>query len=152
MNHTTERGFTLLLASLIASIVLILGTAMYELASREVALSSIGRDSQFAFYAADGAAECGLYYDIRREAFSTSSPPETVLCDGQTIPVTHTAGNSGSEIFSFQYEPNARCAKVTVTKNTSNPRTVIDASGYNTKCVDIDTSDRALERSVELHY
>jgi len=64
-KNTGSRGFTLLLAALVASIVLALGTSIYEIATKEVQLSSLGRDSQFAFYAADTAAECALYWDFR---------------------------------------------------------------------------------------
>ena len=60
-----EAGFTLLIAALVASVVLALGASIFDLAQKEVTLSSIGRDSQFAFYAADTAAECALYWDFR---------------------------------------------------------------------------------------
>ena len=80
-----ERGFTLLLAALVASIVLALGTAIFEIAQKQVTLSSIGRDSQFAFYAADTIAECALYWDFRAGYFGTTTPPgldlQTVKCD-----------------------------------------------------------------------
>src|SRR3990167_4752401 len=64
-----ERGFTLLLAALVASIVLALGASIFGVAQKELTLSSIGRDSQFAFYAADTGAECALYWDFRHQAF-----------------------------------------------------------------------------------
>jgi Tfp pilus assembly protein PilX len=54
------RGFTLLLASLISSLLLILGSAIFVLVQKQIILSSLGRDSQFAFYAADQAAECAM--------------------------------------------------------------------------------------------
>ncbi|TSC86137.1 MAG: hypothetical protein G01um10148_643 [Parcubacteria group bacterium Gr01-1014_8] len=86
-----SRGFTLLLSALIASLSLALGLAIVTIARKSVILSSIGRDSQFAFYAADTGAECALYWDIRHELFSTSSPPEQITCDGQTVNVTTQA-------------------------------------------------------------
>ncbi len=52
-----NRGFTLLLASLIASLLATIGLAMFAIAQKEVRLSSMGRESQFAFYAADTGAE-----------------------------------------------------------------------------------------------
>src|SRR5229473_174899 len=67
---TNQKGFTLLLAALISSIVLSLGAAIFSIAQKELALSSVGRNSQFAFYAADTAAECALYWDVRFSAFS----------------------------------------------------------------------------------
>ena len=66
-----QAGFTLLLAALVASIVLALGSSIFTIAKKQVTLSSLGRDSQFAFYAADTIAECALYYDVRFAAFVT---------------------------------------------------------------------------------
>ncbi len=69
----TKRGFTLLLAALVASIVLALGSSIFTIAKKQITLSSLGRDSQFAFYAADTVAECALYYDVRFSSSATSS-------------------------------------------------------------------------------
>src|SRR3989338_7573414 len=74
-----QAGFTLLLAALVASIVLSLGAAIFAIAQKQLTLSGIGRDSQFAFYAADTAAECALYWDFRCNYFATST--ELTTCD-----------------------------------------------------------------------
>ena len=60
-NKENQKGFTLLLAALVASITLSLGAAIYSITLKQITLSSIGRDSQFAFYAADTLSECALY-------------------------------------------------------------------------------------------
>jgi len=168
-----ERGFTLLLASLAASIALSLGSSIFSISSKEVQLSSIGRDSQFAFYAADTAAECALYWDVRFHYFATSTPPDPqsqYVCDGQALSATGRPSPSNPApypyIMSVQIQPNAHCAKITVLKCdgpisstgvcTHAPapapiRTVVHADGFNTACANI-TSAVALERSVELTY
>jgi len=87
-KRSESAGFTLLLAALVASITLAIGAAIYGIAIKELNLSSIGRDSQFAFYAADSAAECALYYDINKAIFSTTTPPTEVTCDGTVSAVT----------------------------------------------------------------
>lgn len=87
-SKRSEQGFTLLLAALIASIVLALGISISGIVQKELILSSIGRDSQFAFYAADSAAECALYWDIRHQIFSSETPPSEITCDDQTVPVS----------------------------------------------------------------
>jgi hypothetical protein len=92
----SQRGFTLLLAALVSSIVLSLGASIFVVAKKELALSSIGRDSQYAYYTADQAAECALYWDQRPEKpdgssnsfFATSTPNNpsyTPICDGQSL-------------------------------------------------------------------
>ena len=161
-----ERGFTLLLAALIASIVLSLGAAIFTIAQKQLQLSSVGRNSQFAFYAADTASECALYWDVRYQYFAASDPyGGTPTCDGQTIDASVASGtrSSGNFTMYFQYEPNASsgaqsgyCAEVFVTK-TLNPDTnaitsTIHADGYSTPCASVTSDPNTLQRSVELHY
>jgi hypothetical protein len=99
--HNPRSGFTLLLAALVAAIVLSLGASIFSIAKKQVTLSSLGRDSQFAFYAADTIAECALYYDVRQSAttgftgFATSTLSATMnalTCDKVTVtPVLQSA-------------------------------------------------------------
>jgi hypothetical protein len=158
----SKRGFTLLLASLFAAIALSLGTSIYEIAQKEVTLSSIGRDSQFAFYAADTAAECALYWDSRFNYFSTTTPSTSASCDGKTLTVS---GRSNSyvptstmtfEIDLFTDVSPGYCADVSVQKgvnpSTNAVQTLINANGYSVNCASIDTSQTALQRSVQLQY
>jgi hypothetical protein len=59
----------------------------------------------------------------------------------------------GSAItYSFEYEPNGYCVRVTVVKQNVHPRTRIHSDGFNVPCDDIEISGRALQRSVELTY
>src|SRR4051812_44341832 len=89
MKRNTQRGFTLLLAALTASIALSMGASIFLIAKKEVTLSSLGRDSQYAFYSADQAAECALYWDLRWNYFGTTTPSgfdiNTLRCDGQCL-------------------------------------------------------------------
>jgi Tfp pilus assembly protein PilX len=165
--NASSRGFTLILASLIASIVLALGVSIFEIALKQVNLSSIGRESQFAFYSADTGAECALYWDLRSDihpnTFATSSPPNSaanVICSQITAAITTSATNN-SVTSVFQFEPDGKCAQVSVKKcssngvcDTNNPevRTIVHSDGFNTSCTALSTSPRALQRSVELRY
>lgn len=162
-----SRGFTLLLAALVSSVVLALGTSIYELAQKEIMLSSVGRDSQFAFYAADTAAECALYWDFRYSYFGTTAPTDPAAqnptCDGQALAATgrsaslpYTMVSGEMNLFSDTTPGGGYCGVVSVTKSldpvTSALRTVIRADGYNVSCAAIPTAPQALQRSVELHY
>ncbi|OGG45217.1 hypothetical protein A2673_02375 [Candidatus Kaiserbacteria bacterium RIFCSPHIGHO2_01_FULL_50_13] len=146
-----ERGFTLLLTALVSAIVVSLGISIFSLSQKEIILSSIGRESQFAFYAADSSAECALYLDIRHASFGSTPPASPPTCDGQTL---ITSGHSLILPYTvtFQYAPNGLCADVRVTKNSIHPRTLINADGYNVPCGEVSTSPRALQRSVEMRY
>ena len=163
-KNNTQRGFTLLLAALVSSIVLALGSAIFLIAQKQVILSSLSRDSQFAFYAADTGAECALYWDLRFSAFSTTTIAAAPICDGKLLnapapgtPAPYTVefrinlfvngdGIAGTS------DDNGYCTDVQIHKNTSNPFTVIHADGYSTSCEAATSSARALQRSVELRY
>ena len=147
----TTRGFTLLLAALVSSIVLALGVSIFEIARKQVTLSSLGRDSQFAFYAADTGAECALYWDVRRSFFVPSAPAGTIICATQQRNIDSQPSSLPYTV-SFQFEPSGFCSEVTVKKDSSDPRTVIHADGYSTPCATIGTNPRTLQRSVELRY
>lgn len=153
----TERGFTLLLASLISSVVLSIGSSIFALAQKEITISSLGRDSQFAFYAADTGAECALYWDIRYQYFQAGAAPPGVspTCDNQAI---NASGRQPTlpQTMTFQFEPNGYCAQVRVEKSvspvTGGVATIVHSDGFSTNCASISTSARSLQRAVELDY
>ncbi len=146
-----QSGFTLLLATLIASLLLILGASMFGITRKEVILSSLGRDSQFAFYAADAGSECALMWDFRYDIFATSTPYSGATCDGQ--PLGTFSAQAYGVAQTFEYQPGGRCVRVSVTKNASPlPPTTIIARGYNVSCAGIETNARALERAIRLDY
>jgi hypothetical protein len=160
-----SRGFTLLLAALFASIALSLGSSIYTIVSKELTLSSIGQDSQYAFYAADTAAECALYWDSRFNWFSTSTPTQTATCDRQTVTLLSPPGRATSytPTSTMEFEVNlfsdvnaGYCADVTVEKgvnvSTNAVDTLIIANGYSVSCTAINTASNALQRTVELAY
>jgi hypothetical protein len=159
-----ERGFTLLIASLIGSILLTLAIFMITIAQKEVLLSTLGRDSQYAFYAADAGAECALYWDYRG-GFDPVTPTHTPSCSEQVVgedvsgisadSTDLVIGGQGYGVPSrMQFEQNHRCVIVTVTKTlsvTNEVRTLIDSRGYNLPC-SITESPRRLERAIEMRY
>src|SRR5580692_686203 len=73
-NVRFKRGFALLIAALVASVVLLLASAIYDIAQKQVTLASISEQSQYAFYAADTGAECALYWDDRFQYFGQVTP------------------------------------------------------------------------------
>lgn len=167
----SQRGFTLLMAALVAAIVLMLGSSIFSIAQKQIILSSIGRDSQFAFYAADTGAECALYYDIRFQSFGTAAAPivATITCDkaangsdlvvqtsivssGSAATSTFTMDLFGRDVIAGAPAASSNCVKVTIAKKNTAPFTVIHADGYSTSCAGITTSARSLQRSVELRY
>ncbi len=160
-SRERERGFTILLAALVASLVLSLGISIFSIARKSVTLSTLSRDSQYAFYAADTAAECALYWDsLSRDAFSTSSPLASIRCDDPDPPdpitITSNLPTWPNTVFTIgaatPFEPNGRCAIVTITKRDVAPHTTIRADGFSVPCAERTTNPRTLQRSVELNY
>ncbi|MEN9413236.1 MAG: hypothetical protein RLZZ342_323 [Candidatus Parcubacteria bacterium] len=165
----SQKGFTLLLAALVSTIVLALGAAIYGLVVKELALSSLGRDSQFAFFAADTGAECALYWDIRHNYFDTVAPVGVVAPDPRCAEQSFVAtGRSTSYPYTmaFQIDAGGYCTNVSVMKcdgpittdGTCSPvvpaqiHTLIHADGYSASCATLTTKARVLQRSVELRY
>lgn len=79
ISNSKKGGSVLILALVLASILLSVGMGISGIAMKEIKLSSIGNESGKAFYAADSAAECALFWDIQRPygkktgVFATSS-------------------------------------------------------------------------------
>lgn len=147
----TRRGFTLLMSVLIASVLLALGYEIYNLAVKEVALSSSGRESQFAFFAADTGIECALWADTTLDAFATSS--DVLELDCGTATSTLSRAYSGSDyVTTFELitgaAPRTQCSNIVVTRREPK-RTIIESFGHN-NC--ILTDPLRLERAIRVTY
>ncbi len=126
--NTTQRGFTLLIAALVASVVLSLASAIFSIAQKQVTLASLSQQSQYAFYAADTGAECALYWDVRDAYFAPVTPTTvTPLCDGTTLfsappytiasPATYAPSSNPEYTTTFSLQlKNGDCATVSVIK------------------------------------
>lgn len=148
-----KNGFAILYSVLIASILLAIGLAILNITIKELLFSSLGRESQFAFYASDTGVECALYWDFKANAFATSSPLENIDCGGGNRDVTVDDSESGSglykRIFQINFAPEPYCTIVSVSKFESPVGTVIESRGYNT----CDTSNsRRVERAIRVTY
>jgi Tfp pilus assembly protein PilX len=152
------RGFTLLLAVLISGILLALGLAIYNIVSKQVILSSAGRESQFAFFAADTGIECVLYWDSKFDAFSSTSA-QAISC-GSDRPTTtlrtylenpsHTMTTTTST-FSFSLAEGIAnpCVDIKVVRSENPTRTTVEALGHNTCVI---SNPRRIERAIRVQY
>src|SRR3989344_457522 len=151
----SKRGFTLLIAVLVSGVLLGLGFAIFNIVSKEVILSSAGKESQFAFYSADTGVECALYWDLKQEAFVRWSQVDTISCGGTNLNFDVRSYDAVSHTFTSQFSfflnggTSGQCATVVVYKTDSPTTTRIDSLGYNT----CDSSNpRRLERGVRATY
>lgn len=170
----SQKGFTILVAVVTAGILLIIAMTIGGIALKEQVLSIANKESQIAFYAADTALECAMYWDYSFEkgAFRNDVDGNAVLalinCNGagQISPASLAVDSSGgcSATASYCYlfkldgipvgDPSVAgpktCAVVRIEKETNvqPTKTHIYAYGYNT----CDASLTRLERGIEAHY
>ena len=148
-----SRGFTLLLAVLISSIMLALGFAIYNIVAKDLILSSSGRESQFAFYASDTGIECALYWDGEPDAFSLGSGLDSISCGGANVPLNsiYDGVNVVTTTFSLSLGEGdtSPCANLIVQKFSTPRKTIVESRGYNT-CVL--TNPRRIERAIRVQY
>ncbi len=148
-----NRGFAMLFTVLITSIILSIGLGISNLAFKQTILSSLAKDSQMAFYQADAAAECGMYYDITVGLFprglTVAGAPSAIACGSRTLALE----SSLSATNYFVYKENAvsdgqPCLSIVFDKVTSGTQSLIQARGYNL-CA---STPRQVERALQVSY
>lgn len=176
-----EKGFILVLSLFLSTIVLTITLGMMNILYKQLILSSTGRESQIAFYAADIGLECAFYWDFyapgsNGSIFSASSSARSsstfvAPCASQDIidgvglngfsiapntPAPMSCTTLGTdEICEFNIVniDNKACSKVTVTK-----KSIPTAQGHTTFLESkgrnrCSSSDlRAVERAIEFRY
>jgi len=164
INLKNNSGFTLLLSVLVASIILALGISIFNILSWHVMISDIGKQSQFAFYAADAGVDCALYHDYKKNLFSTTTAdaPDEISCLGDNYNVKATIIEDGCrQVFYMPVGSGAEphCVEVTIEKvsvGSNLVETTLTSKGYNrgwSESNDCSESfPRKIERAVRLNY
>lgn len=161
-KNIKNKGFTLLVAIITTSMLLIVSFVVVNIALKQIILANAGRESQHAFYAADSGVECAVYWDLKNSSLSEFDmvTPGTITCDGQTISsgsqVVPTipsqpsvVGGNSNSIFKIEFTKGCAIVRVRKVDNAGIITTTIDSRGYNT----CNTSAlRRYERGVVLTY
>ncbi len=157
-NFYNKKGFTLIFAILISSLLVGIGIAITNLAIRQLSIASVSRESQLAFYAADAGAECALYWDIHGKTlspifyFSSVYDPNqvgTLYCGSSSATLTSTLGTGYYQnIFKIQYTSSS-CAYVSIKKYFTG-RNLIESSGINDCSASV--NPYRVERSIRIEY
>lgn len=152
MMHTSPRGFTLLIAIILSSVTLTLGLALLDVAYKHVILASTAKATQAAFYNADSALECALYYDQKNNSFDYTSPAaaSTLTCSSTPVTGYSTAQDSQKRvtIFTIPCSGGGVSATTTVYKYQTGATTLY-ANGFNT-CAPNDP--KRIERGLKATY
>jgi hypothetical protein len=104
VSRNLNRGFALLFAVLITSIMLAVGLAIFNITVKEIILSGEARESSAAFYAADSGVECALYWDVEPQDIFVSGAPE----EGTIPPTSLTCFESILGVTSSSVDDNGR--------------------------------------------
>lgn len=156
----TQGGFALLMASLVASVVLAIGTVIADLAIKQIILSGTARESLNALYAADTGTECALFLDFRyNDSTQPSFNPSSTVCNSQTLTLQSTTepdALSGEvwqkfTLYLDDSDHNGAYAEVSVGKSqpgTGQIKTRIRARGYNIAA----GGGRRVERALQIEY
>lgn len=150
-KKNNNKGYTLLFAVLVSSLVLSVGISILTISKKEFLLSTAARESTKAFYAADAVLECMVYHaknpvnDIYQLATTTSGG--VINCMGEDYNVSYDE-DSGEYTANFDIlvripgtEGKPPCAIVSIVRSFDEddlPVTEIESSGYNTGWDDAD--------------
>ncbi|RJQ30690.1 hypothetical protein C4572_03855 [Candidatus Parcubacteria bacterium] len=164
---TRKRGFTLLLSLLVVSVVLTVSLGVFEIMTKEIKLSGVGRESQISFYAADAGIECFYFWEVKHPGLTQSAFAlggenniNSVVCgqkkDGSGNNVSGVSNQKfdGDKTSSFSLTlgegDNIRCANVEVSKEDKGRyiETAVKSRGYNTSCDS--NSPRKVERAIRM--
>ncbi len=80
-----QKGFTLLVATVTTSILLIVSFVVVNVALKQLVLAYSGQESQFALYNADAGIECALYWDLNNGPVSAfgGATATNIQCNNQ---------------------------------------------------------------------
>jgi len=147
-----RRGFALLIAIILTSVLLAVGIALLDIAYKQVLLASGSKNSQYAFYNADSGLECALYWDQKFNAFDYSAPMSSgsIKCSNVAVQsyATTKSGSTRTTTFTLSCPGGGTSASISVYKQ-SNGTTNIYSNGYNTCTV---SSPNRIERGLKAQY
>jgi hypothetical protein len=144
-SKNNKKGFTLLYAVLITSIVLAASIGFFVFILRELMISNLGKDSQRAFYAADSVVECILFWDFKhpgltKSAFATDTLPwggvsSPILCNQTSSDGRLLSDSSGLFIISsflsdVDISNQGACATTTVFRKYVGNNLVMSIKAY----------------------
>ena len=147
------RGFTLLIAVVLSSVLVSVGLALLDISYKQVLLASTATQSQYAFYNANSALECALYWDQKNNAFDYTSPlgASNIICGNLAVSeyaIITPSNGVKSTTFTIPCAGSGSAGAVTVQKSSTGDTSVY-ASGYNS-CNSTDT--RRIERGLKATY
>lgn len=171
--NKSQKGVTLLLAVLVASIALSVGVGIFSLLFSQLEIAGTSKDSITAYYAANSGAECALYWELLATknpdienpfAFTTGPSSNTIRCNniiydnvgGPNSCTTSPCVSGRSEIPLGFSDANAKnCARVVVEKEFKDGflRTDLMSFGENRElCNESNFVPRLVQQGIEMLF
>lgn len=149
----TNKGVTLLVAIITINILLAIGLSLSNLSYKSLKVSSSGRETQRAYYAAEAGFECAQYWDKSGE-FTSEGSQASISCNGQDLTINSSSftsveyGSGRQYEFTIDFMGGEYCAHLIVMKPTAGIyQTIIETRGYNTCDMD---SQGIVERGIRI--
>ncbi|MCK5096212.1 MAG: VWA domain-containing protein [Candidatus Pacebacteria bacterium] len=148
-----KKGFVILYALVVASVLLMLTIGITNINIREYQLSQYGNESLSSYYAAESGLECALYWDLKEEKsafrYDTTEPTgRDIYCMGETYRVGDDSVNSVYTL-NIDLSSSGVGANVEVIVDKTGGKTDIVSRGYNTSDLD---SKYVVERGLKVGY
>lgn len=168
-----EKGFVILFAVILTSIILSVSLGLADITYKEVSFGTSAKNTGEAFLAADSGLECALYYDFKWVQLSnggyenpfgyTGAEPLTLECADRPFQFYGGYSATGPWIFFLNElgSTGQACAVVAVYKDfnvafdPTDDETRIVAKGYNAGGQSVDCTSNSptrVEREIELRY
>jgi type II secretory pathway pseudopilin PulG len=139
-----EGGFALLISLLVVGVVISVGLSILDLSVKQVRLSSIAKESELSFHAANAGMECARYW--RREGSADIESGQTInpTCFNGTrntntvTDLTSSNANGDGDVYQYEFDftwgvgTGARCTSVNMIVGVAD----VDGSGVLIEDID----------------
>jgi len=150
-----NKGYAILFTIIVVGIISMITMGMSNAVLKQTVLASVAKDSTSAFYQADLASECALFFDNEMdigERFSTS-PSGSFTCADKNLFYTVNTTPLGYKVTispDNEVSPD-KCIRmdINIDESVSPIITKVDARGYNICDINV---IRTVERSLQVTY
>ncbi len=139
------KGYALLFALVIVSAVSMIAAGLSSTSYKQLILSSLVRDSQVAFYNADMASECTLYFYLQVK--DTPSESDTFVCGDYTLDILKNGNDYIFEPNENSYDSSDPCFRMEIQEDSNS--ITMTSDGYN---ICNTSNPRSVEREIEISF
>jgi hypothetical protein len=124
-----SRGFVLLYAVMTSTIILAVGVSIISIALKQLNISTVGRESQYAFYAANTGAECALYWDFHGVLDEVVTTVDGSVYDRLAV-FDNPFLTGGREVVAPEDMALVKCARTELMANADSPTSCDELGGW----------------------